>query len=121
MKTNRIKIYEMMFSMLFFVIIITASLNVNATELPRMSAVEIETEATPEVENWMIDNNIWNINNNANSFMVEQEMDPELKVEPWMFDEKYFVKSSLEIPLVEIEEPVKLEGWMLNKIYWNIK
>lgn len=77
------------------------------------SSLENIKETSLQMENWMTDENIWNVT--ATTFADETEA--ELEMENWMTnDSTWDVKAQLS----ETETSLQLEQWMVNGKIWNI-
>ncbi|WP_340114395.1 hypothetical protein [Maribellus mangrovi] len=76
--------------------------------------IEVETEEALELEDWMTDENRFDIY--LHYFQTEQE--EALELEDWMFDESTFNHSSFRFT-VETESQLELDGWMTSDKVWN--
>ena len=79
------------------------------------SSLETTTETSLKIENWMIDDAVWNTNTTA---FVAEESETSLEMENWMKDE-----STWEVApklVFETEDSLELESWMLNENNWKI-
>ena len=70
-----------------------------------------KAETTLQVEDWMIDETIWNAS--EMSFFT-YETDAALKVEDWMTD-----KATWAITEIMAEEKLTVEDWMLDSKIWE--
>jgi len=88
--------------------------NVKANESKASSLKTVETNL--ELENWMTDETIWNINS-INIAEYVQETETDLILESWMTNEETW---NLEYSFVEeAETAMELEGWMIKDEVWN--
>ena len=76
---------------------------------------EEETEQNLQLEDWMVNDNLFYIN--TNWFNVETE--PALQLEDWMMNQDLFNVKALEISN-ETESPLLMEDWMTNTKIWKI-
>ncbi|MFV0268729.1 MAG: hypothetical protein ACK5HT_16510 [Draconibacterium sp.] len=98
-----------------FAIIIFAG-NVNAHEnKAKASSHEALTETSLQIENWMTDEHVWNVQAAPGT---AREAEAELKVESWMTDQKAWELAYLAA--TETEAQLTLEDWMMNNTYWKI-
>ena len=74
------------------------------------SFLEQESEETLELEDWMINEALFN----GNSIDAKVETEEALELETWMSDENYFESSVYQV-MEETETELKIEGWMLNE------
>ncbi len=68
-----------------------------------------ETETELNLENWMTNTETWNVN-----FRLTEEMETEMELENWMIDGIRW-----EMNNQEYEPELNLESWMINKCYWK--
>lgn len=76
--------------------------------------LEVETEEALELEDWMTDENSFDVY--SHYFQTEQE--EALELEDWMMDESIFNHSSFRFT-VETESQLELEDWMTSDKVWN--
>jgi hypothetical protein len=76
--------------------------------------LEVENEEELELENWMIDETLFD----ANLMSIETESEAALELEGWMTDDSNFGNSGFEI-IEETEHEMLLEDWMLNEDLFN--
>ena len=93
------------------------SLESDYSEILRISSndkilLEVETEEALEVENWMLDADLFEVH----LFSVETE-EP-LELEEWMYNENYFLIPGKDT-LVENHENLELESWMIDSKIWK--
>jgi len=74
------------------------------------SLLEIETDPTLELENWMLDENSFG----SKVFEFTQERDSELEIEEWMLNDNLFQVEE------EFETSLDLEVWMTSEKVWRI-
>ena len=95
-------------------LLLVGNVKAEGTETKASGREAIET--TLQLENWMTDENIWNINSISIAEFV-QETEPALEIENWMTSDKTW-NSSFNF-IEETEEPMKLECWMSCEEIWN--
>lgn len=73
------------------------------------SLLEVEQEAPLEIENWMLDQDMFTPH--LESFELEVETEPALELEDWMLQHDYF-----NVPTMETESEPKfdMENWILS-------
>ena len=109
MKTKIRKIAAVAFFALF---IFTGNAKAIGTEKDASGHENIE--ATLNIENWMIDEVIWDTND-VTTFKLETEK--ALALECWMTNEKLW---DLETEVgTETEQELEVEPWMTNDNIWN--
>ena len=97
---------------LFSLILLVGNVNAKGTEIAASSHENIE--ATLEIENWMISDSLWDINNN---FEFENANDELLELENWMTNDKVWeLETAVE---TEIEKSLVFEPWMIDENIWN--
>ncbi len=78
------------------------------------SSLENITETSLQMENWMTDENIWNV---TATTTFADETEAQLEMENWMTnDSTWDVKAQLS----ETETGLQIERWMVNEKIWNI-
>lgn len=98
-----------------FIAILLMVGNVKATELKALSGESIEIETTLQMENWMVNDLVWN-SNSLNIAILVQEAEPSMELENWMTSTESW---NLNNGFVEETEMVlELEGWMTNDATW---
>ncbi|RIH64857.1 hypothetical protein D1164_12495 [Mariniphaga sediminis] len=73
-----------------------------------------EKEAALELENWMVNENIFFFD-----YQEEKATEAPLVVEPWMLEANKF--GMVLYPETETDKPIKIESWMLNSRVWSRK
>lgn len=73
-----------------------------------------EKEAVLELENWMVNENIFFFD-----YQEEKATEAPLVVEPWMLEANKF--GMVLYPETETDKPIKIESWMLNSRVWSRK
>ena len=68
-----------------------------------------ETETNLELENWMINDNTWSLNNN-----FVEETEAELELENWMTSDKTW-----NVEEINIEPELTLQNWMIDSNVWK--
>ncbi len=96
-------------------LIIAGNVQAKGTEV---TTTGLETvEVAMELENWMIDDNIWN---KRPLTWVADEADENLRLESWMTSEMTWeVNNSNTKTVIEKENTLKLENWMINENTWR--
>ena len=74
-----------------------------------------EAEKNLQLEDWMVNDNLFNVN--TNWFKVETEA--ALQLEDWMMNQDLFNVKTVEISN-ETEAPLLMEDWMTNTKIWKI-
>ena len=97
---------------LFSLILLVGNVNAKGTEIAASSHEVVET--TLELENWMINDNLWETNNILG---LENANEESLELESWMTnDEAWELENTFE---TEKEQPLVIEPWMTNENIWN--
>ena len=73
-------------------------------------AIENESEANMEMENWMVNETAFGVS----SFNLSAEQESELAPETWMFSEDVF------LPETNNEPALQLEDWMVSENVWKM-
>lgn len=96
---------------LFSLILLVGNVNAKGTEIAASNHENIE--ATLEIENWMINDFIWDTNNNLG---FENTNDELLELENWMTNDKVWgLNTSIE---TETEKSLAFEPWMTDENIW---
>lgn len=95
-------------------LIIAGNVQAKGTEVKTSVSETVET--TLELENWMVDDKIWNT---KPLIWVVEENDENLKLENWMTNEQIWKLNNTEKPVIEKEKGLKLENWMINNNIWK--
>ena len=84
------------------------------------SALTVETEYEPAVENWMIDLAVWELEKNI-AFEESNVHNEEIQIEEWMTDagNDYWESTNQEFQQIDEEDELRVEQWMLNLSQWN--
>ena len=97
-------------------LLLVGNAQAKGTEAKASSHDAIETEL--QLENWMIDDSIWNTNTIA-FVEMEQETEGNLDIETWMTSENTWeVVNTIEVQN-ETEKELQVENWMINNKVWN--
>ena len=92
-------------------------INVRTEGKEAAKALSLETtETTLELENWMMDNNVWN---ETSTFNFEAANDEALNLEDWMTSEITWEKVQSMETKTEKDNDLKLENWMTEAIVWD--
>lgn len=81
----------------------------------KASGLEI-TETQLTLENWMVNENVWN---KKTLNWVDEVADEMLSVENWMTDESTWNSESKVSVTEETENTMELENWMINNNVWE--
>ena len=114
------RIYQLVAVAIFTMILIGGNSFAKGTEL-RASSLETITEPALEMENWMVDEAIWNKANTT--YLFEDVTDENLVLESWMTDENIWEKRNFIYveTQIETESDLMLESWMTDENTWNIQ
>lgn len=119
---------------LFFAISLIAG-NVNATEDDVKASSHENIEATLELENWMMDEIIWNTSTSNYAEATETNLELEdwmtkqvvwdvqfegLTLEDWMMNSQIWEVESIVEVETETEQDLATENWMVNENIWKI-
>ncbi|MGF7140396.1 hypothetical protein [Roseimarinus sediminis] len=72
----------------------------------------IENEENLEIENWMTNENLWEVEAAVDFSTEEVSDEAELEIEEWMINNQLWEKA-------EKETPLSVEAWMYNDHYWQ--
>jgi len=129
MKTRIIQITT---TILFALVIVVG--NVYADDTKTGALINESNEYNLEIENWMINDSVWDTNNfrvlNMETVFIAQletalETEPEkaLEVESWMTNNTFTVPeftTNFQVLLkTQVEANLELENWMTNESIWN--
>ena len=117
MKTMRTRLSQMILAAFLVTFLFVGNGNAKGTEWKVASSLENIVENKLELENWMVNDNYWNIA--ENTYVVETEKDELLYLESWMLDESKWNIPVFEYSEMETEQNLMLENWMINEMYWN--
>ena len=96
-------------------LLITANVHAEGKGTTIASSLE-SIETTIELENWMIDETVWNV---ESSFYMEDATEESLNLEAWMVnDENWNNIISFENE-TENDRDLELESWMTDSLVWN--
>ncbi len=112
------RLTQIILATFLIVILIGGNVNAKGTELTIVSSLENIVETELEVEDWMINENNWN-NFGINTYVVTDYSEESLEVESWMLDQNNWVNDSFQYSTAEADNPMMLEDWMVNEVYWN--
>ena len=88
--------------------------NAKADGIKKDASSHENIEATLNIENWMINENIWN---EKELTTCESETEEALSLENWMTNENLW---DLETEVgAETEQNLAIEPWMINASIWN--
>lgn len=90
--------------------------NVQAKGTEVKASVSETVENTLELENWMVDDKIWNTKTLT---WVVEDTDENLKLENWMTNEQTWKLNHKVKTVIEKESKLELEKWMLNNKIWK--
>ena len=98
-------------------LLVVGNVQAEGTEV-KASSLEVLTETKLELENWMMDEKLWN----EPAFVWTEEVKEEnLDMENWMTDENTW-KAFTELTVneeTEKEAKLKIESWMTADNVWN--
>ena len=102
---------------LLALLLVVGNVRAEGTEL-RASSLEVLTETKLELENWMMNENVWNETTFVWSDQATEEI---LDLENWMTDENTWETSTVSTVNKETEKEAKLkiESWMTADNVWN--
>ncbi len=95
-------------------IIITGNVQAKGTEVKTSNIETVETAL--ELENWMIDDNVWN---KRTLTWVAEETDENLRLESWMTNELTWEVNNSAKTVIEKENTLELENWMIDTNIWR--
>ncbi len=98
-----------------FIILLLLVGNVKAEGTETKASVNV-AETTLQLENWMINEAVWN-KTHAINYKTEQVTETGLSLEKWMTSEKTWNRNISIIE--EIEPGMQLESWMTNEKVWK--
>ncbi len=96
-------------------ILLVGNVKAEGTEVKASGRENIET--TLQIENWMINDDVWNSNISKTTDFV-QETETSLELENWMINSETW-NSNLNF-VEETETGMSLENWMMNEKIWNL-
>ncbi len=117
MKTIKLSIRQIVPALFFILLILGGNVNAKGTEVAIASGLENTVESEMIVEDWMVNENYWNVAESTFGYTVENDAD--LQVENWMTDENTWTLSSVVSLEEETENELTLDNWMVNTDYWN--
>ena len=100
---------------LFALLIMVGNTNARAA---KVETIAPETETIFEIENWMIDENIWELEPIIELEIVE-EADLELELEDWMISDEIW--DNIELIVEEKETDLIVEDWMVSEQIWDVE
>ncbi|MFV0269653.1 MAG: hypothetical protein ACK5HT_21245 [Draconibacterium sp.] len=116
MKTRLNSIIAAAFTLVLLVGNVSAKGNETGTRKVA-SSHESMKETSLQLENWMKDQHIWDVNN---VFILKENAERKIDIENWMKDQrKWDVKTQLDLTL-ENEPKLKLQDWMKNEAVWKV-
>jgi len=96
-------------------LLLVGNVNAKGTEVKASSHESIET--TLQLENWMINETIWNTNSAKVAEFV-QETETNMELENWMTSEETWKLNNSFVE--ETESGMELESWMTSEGTWNL-
>ena len=97
------------------VLLLIGNTNVKGSEVEILKPT---IETTLNVENWMIDETVWNKTSTLN-YEIIQEAETSLQLENWMTSETTWNLN--ENIIEETETQLKVEDWMISDDIWNME
>ena len=93
------------------------AVNVHAEGKGAIKASSLESiETTIELENWMIDETVWNV---ESFFYIEDATEESLDLESWMVNDENWNNIVSYENETETDSSLELENWMTNSLVWN--
>ena len=89
--------------------------NVNATETERKALIHESIEAELEIEDWMTNESVWNMEQST-AIAITEELESGLEIENWMVNEEFW---EIDILTNEKEKELFVECWMISENLWN--
>ncbi len=96
-------------------LLLAVNVRAEGKEVTKASSLE-NSEATLELENWMIDETVWNI---ESSFIMEESTEESLVLEDWMISNETWNNIQSMETETELESLMELECWMTDSMVWN--
>jgi len=97
---------------LFSLILLVGNVNAKGTE--KYASNHENIEASLELENWMINDDFWNVNC---PFKFVNANEESLELESWMTNDKTWkLVNTFD---TEKEQTLAIEPWMTNESIWN--
>ena len=100
---------------LLALLIMVGNTNAIGTEVESLTP---EIEAIFDIENWMIDENLWEIQAPIN-FEIVEETEIDLELETWMTSEEIWNTTTNIIE--EKDSELIVEDWMLSEKVWDVE
>lgn len=82
----------------------------------KASGLENIEETSLEIENWMVDDNVWNTTGKSYFMMAD---DGTLEIENWMTDELTWEVDNDLLSKTVAEESLAIEQWMFDENIWK--
>ena len=82
---------------------------IDETNFAIVISFQEEIESPLDIESWMTDDNYFN----HPTFQYVEETENELEIEDWMLSDNLFTATS------DNEKPLELENWMISDKVWN--
>ena len=93
------------------------AVNVHAEGKGTTIASSLESiETTMEIENWMIDESVWNLASTCN---LDEAIEESLNLEDWMISDENWNNIQNMDSATEMETSMDLECWMTDSLVWN--
>ena len=115
MRTIQLNTKQILLATLF--IIIAGSANAKGTETLFASGLENIAEPELKVENWMVNENHWNVTGKTVQFI--KDYDSKLEIESWMTDYSYWTVQQSLVVETATDDELKVENWMISEEYWK--
>ncbi len=96
-------------------LLMAVNVHAEGKEVKKASSLE-NSEATLELENWMIDETVWNL---ESSFIMEEATEESLVLEDWMISDETWENLENVKTETELESSMELESWMTDSMVWN--
>lgn len=112
------RLTQIILAAFLIIILIGGSVSAKGTEFVNVSGLENIVEPKLEVEDWMLNDNNWNMFDNS-TFILMENSEESLEVESWMLDQSKWLNDSFQYSTAEAENALMIEDWMVNEVYWN--
>jgi hypothetical protein len=110
------RINYLVFAAIFTLMLVGGNVKAEGTEL-KASSLENVKETSLEVENWIVNNELWSTLFDVNLNVIYET---NLEVEPWMVNDKLWPATEEFINNLDIEIKLEIENWMIDEKEWRI-
>jgi hypothetical protein len=105
------RIFTTVMMVFFAVSMLCGTTSAKGKEFKIISNLEMAADPMIKIDNWMVNNIIWN---RASEFNLAADRDEILVIEPWMTNQGLWEKSE-----VVDEKELTIEGWMVDENVWD--